>query len=313
MHEANNPLVSVVILNYRRREELVRVVGSVFAQEYQPREIIVVDNASGDSTAEFVAERFPEVRVLVMPENLGCGGRNRGIEAARGQYVVTLDNDVRFETTKELERIVAKFQERPEAAILVFKILHDQTGRLHLRDWCHPRSAREYSDREFETYYIAEGASAIRRSDFLRLGGYYEPFRIGGEGWDLALRVLDAGLKILYCPSICVRHAMAMETRGGRRPYYFYTRNSIWTAFKDYSGWRLWKFLAYTFAKMLYFCSRPSRFPEVLKGARDGFASISRIHRTTITEEGWHRLEEVSAHRPGWWTRLKTHWAQPEI
>lgn len=307
------PLVSIVVLNYQRLGELTRTIESALEQRYEPKEIIVVDNASGDGTAEQIAARYPQVRVLALAENLGCGGRNRGMEAARGEFVVTLDNDVRFNSPQEVEKVVAGFAAHPEAAVLVFKVLDDRTSRLHLRDWCHPRSYFDFADAEFETYYIAEGACAFRRADFLRVGGYFERFRIGCEGWDLALRLLDESLAILHYPRVEVRHAMAAETRGARRPYYFYTRNSIWIAFKDYSGWRRASFLTYTLLKMLFFCARPSRLRDFLRGAREGWRQRASFPRTPVSAAGWQRLRKISAHRPNLWVRLRTHWRQQEI
>ena len=307
------PPISVVILNYRRRAELERTLGSVRAQSYAPKEIIVVDNNSEDGTAEYVAAHYPDVKLLALAENLGCGGRNRGIEAAQGALVVTLDNDVRFDSPGELDKVAAAFAQRPAAAVLIFKILDDASGRLHLRDWAHPRNVFQFADREFETYYIAEGACAFRRAEFLRIGGYYEPFRIGCEGWDLALRLLSEGQEIIYRPEIRVRHSMAAETRGQRKPYYYYTRNSIWIAFKDYSGWRRWSFLAYTLAKMLFFCWRPGRFRDFVRGLREGWGERGQAPRTLVNESGWSRLAAISAHRPNLWVRFRTHRSQAEI
>jgi hypothetical protein len=308
-----NPLVSITVLNYRRREELTRVLDSIHLQTYANREVIVVDNGSGDGTAEYVRKNFPDVILLALADNSGCAGRNRGVQAAKGEIVVMLDNDVRFDGRLELERMVRRFARLSDPTVLVFRILRDQTGRLSMRDWCHPKSAFSHGGVEFETYYIAEGACAFRRDDYLRLGGYYEPFLIGGEGWDLALRVIDSGMTILYCPEVQVRHSMAEATRSGRRPYYFYTRNCIWTAYKDYSGWRKWSFLAYTFAKMLFFCTRPERIKDVMRGAVDGFGSLSQLQRTVISRQAWRRLKDISSERPCWFTRLRTHGNQSEI
>jgi len=91
-----NALISVVILNYRRRSNLIRALESVREQSYAPREVIVVDNGSGDDLADFLAREFPEVRLIALPENIGCAGRNRGVAAARGEIVATIDNDVYF-------------------------------------------------------------------------------------------------------------------------------------------------------------------------------------------------------------------------
>jgi len=309
----NKPMISVVVLNYRRREELARTLESVRLQAYDPIELLVVDNASGDGSLDFVAQKFPEARVIALHENIGCGGRNRGVEAAQGEIVVTLDNDIQFNSPLELEKIATTFEMRPEASALAFRILHDTTGRLHLRDWCHPRSYLEFADKEFETCYIPEGAVAFRRHEFLRLGGYYEPFRIGGEGDDLALRIIDAGLHIIYCPQIEVRHSMAKETRGGRRPHYFYMRNHIWTAFRNYSGWRRWKFLAYSVAMVGFFSLRAGNAGELCQGIKDGLKGRSQIARVPVSETGWRRWREINALRPGWATRLRTHWQQQDL
>ena len=309
----NRPLISVIILNFRRPTELARALESVRAQAYEPRELLVVDNASGDGSVNFVAQSFPEARVIALPENIGCGGRNRGVQAAQGSFVVTIDNDIRFNSPFELGKIVDAFERKPEASALAFKILRDATGRLHLRDWCHPRSFHEYANVEFETCYIPEGACAFRRDDFLRTGGYYEPFRIGGEGDDLAYRMIDAGLRIFYCPQVEVRHSMSEETRAGRRPHYYYMRNHIWTAFRNYSGWRRWKFLTYSFALVGFFALRTGNLRELYCGARDGLRGLSQIGPALLSEAGWRRLEEINSHRPSWLTRLKTHWKQEDL
>jgi len=79
-------LVSVVVLNYKRRDALVRVLDSVRRQDYTQREIIVVDNDSRDDIGEFIRSHSPEVELIELKENLGaCGGRNAGITRARGR------------------------------------------------------------------------------------------------------------------------------------------------------------------------------------------------------------------------------------
>jgi GT2 family glycosyltransferase len=308
-----NPVVSVSILNYRRRDSLTRTLESVRNQLYPSKEVIVVDNASGDGIEGFLERKYPEVRLIGLHSNVGCGARNHGVEAARGQYVVTLDNDIYFDSPFELQKVVSAFESRPSTSCIVFKVLEANTGQVHLRDWCHPRSYWAYADTEFETSFIAEGACAFRRDDFLRLGGYYEPFWIGCEGWDLALRMCDSGMKILYRPEIRVRHAMASETRATSRNYYFYTRNYLWIAFKDYTGWRRWKYASYHLVMMLWWSVRAGAPGLFLKGIRDGLVGIRRLRRTPISEDGWQRLESIVADRPGLLLRLKKHWDRPQI
>ena len=309
----NSPLVSVTILNYRRRTDLVRTLQSVQSQNYGSFEIIVVDNDSGDGTVEYLAQEFPEVRVLALEHNLGCGGRNRGVEAARGEIVVMLDNDVCLEAGDELAKVVRAFTDNPSITALVFKVL-DENGRLLLRDWCHPRSARQFSDAEFETCFIAEGACAFRRKDYLQLGGYYEPFYVGCEGWDLALRMLEARMPIVYFPAISVRHYMSKETRNGRRPYYFYIRNNVWIAYKNYPTLRRWGFIAYSVLGMVFYCFKsPSGTVDVIRGFWDGLASVSEVPVAQLSKRAWRHLAQIRAHRPTLWKRVFTHLGDTEM
>jgi GT2 family glycosyltransferase len=308
-----SPLISVVILNYRRRSDLVRVLESVLAQTYHPREVIVVDNGSGDGVVEFLQKEFPEVLCVALTENIGCAGRNRGVTAARGEIVVTIDNDVTFDSPFELQKVRNAFDRSPETSCIVFKVLEGDTGQVHLRDWCHPRSYWDFSDTEFETCFIAEGASAFRRGDFQKLGGYYEPLWIGHEGWDLALRMLDAGMKIVYHPEVRVRHAMSEETRPTGRNFYFYTRNCLWIAFKDYSAWRRWNYVAYQWGMLVFFSFRAGQMQQFFQGVHDGIVGLRRLQRTRISKTGWRHFDEINSARPGLLLRLKKHRERPLI
>ncbi|OYR44605.1 glycosyltransferase family 2 protein [Halorubrum sp. Ea8] len=88
-----SPTISVVITTYHRNELLTEAIESVLAQEYEPVELIVVDD-SGVGHAESVIERYDEVKGIVKEENEGCGpARTAGVEAATGEYVHFLDDD----------------------------------------------------------------------------------------------------------------------------------------------------------------------------------------------------------------------------
>lgn len=308
-------LVSVVILNYRRREALVQALQSVREQSYSNREVVVADNNSGDDLVQFLADHFPEVRLVALTENAGCVGRNRGIHAARGSLVVTIDNDLYFDSPFELQKVVNAFRECPEASCIAFKVLEATTGQLHVRDWCHPCSYADYADSEFETDFIPEGASAFRRDRFLETGGYFEPLWIGHEGWDLALRVLDRGGHIFYRPSIRVRHLISGETRTSWRPYYYYTRNYIWIAARNYTLGRSLRFLTEKMAMMAYFAIRTKNLKAFGRGIRHGLSGLPKVWMTrrALAPSTWTVLRHLGSRRPGLSARLRRHRARPLI
>ena len=99
----STPLVSVIILNYKRREALGRTLDSVVSQDYLNREIIVVDNHSEEDIRSIVEVRGTDIRLIELEQNMGtCAGRNAGIRQAGGEFIVTLDNDVPLASAFEL-------------------------------------------------------------------------------------------------------------------------------------------------------------------------------------------------------------------
>ena len=87
------PLVTVNILSFNRRNELRNTLTKVFEQDYKNIEVIVVDNASTDGSSKMVTEEFPEVKLIKMEKNIGIAGWNEGFCAAKGEYVLVLDDD----------------------------------------------------------------------------------------------------------------------------------------------------------------------------------------------------------------------------
>jgi GT2 family glycosyltransferase len=87
------PLVSVVVLSYNSANHLPHCLKSVFSQNYQNLEVILVDNASEDESIE-VAKKFPKVKIIANVENLGfSGGMNLGYSKSRGDFVLLLNPD----------------------------------------------------------------------------------------------------------------------------------------------------------------------------------------------------------------------------
>ena len=84
----------MVIPTWRARELLARCLCALQADP-SPKQVIVVDNASGDGTTKFVCDEFPEVTLVELPENLGFGRAvNAGVHAGEGEAIVLVNNDV---------------------------------------------------------------------------------------------------------------------------------------------------------------------------------------------------------------------------
>ena len=95
---SENPLVSVIILNYNAGKLLLDCVQSVYASSYQNFEVIVVDNVSTDNSHKICKNNFENIKLIENKENLGyCEGNNVGIRSSMGEYIVILNPDTLVE------------------------------------------------------------------------------------------------------------------------------------------------------------------------------------------------------------------------
>jgi GT2 family glycosyltransferase len=305
--------ITISILNHQRRETLRACLDRALAQNHPAFEVLVVDNASTDGSPEMVEQAFPSVRLIRLPGNVGCGGRNVGIETARGDLVVTIDNDVLFEGPDALRQAEALFAHRPGLVCASFRIL-GADGRLSRRDWCHPRDPSE-AEAVFPTDYVLEGACAFRKSAFLRAGGYWEPFFLGHEGLDLALRLLDAGGELIYWPAVAVRHLAAVDARPSSRIYYTFTRNSIWLALRNHRPRTAALSIAKDLALMSASSVRSRQFGAFLRGLADAFTGRHDALRSRrpLRRATYRRLRELRRQAPSLLAKAWRHLTERPI
>ena len=310
----SSPLVSIVILNYKRLSALEQALQSVVAQPYPRKEIIVVDNHSEEDVAGMVRKYGPDVRLIELAANLGaCGGRNAGIRAAQGQLVITLDNDVSFISPDAVDNVVRMFDEHPDYHVLAFQVRDAQTGQLRVREWCHPKDWRQFADVQFATNFFVEGAAAYRRVVFENAGLYFEPLFVYHEGWDLGLRILNQGYRILYTPEIQVHHLMSAEGRANSRPYFLFTRNYIWVAYRDYPVWAGLRFVSFRLAMMAYFALRKGHLSTFLEGIWEGIRGCRQIERVPVHRNTIKYVNSLERERPNIFARYARHRTAPQL
>jgi len=199
------PEISVVILTWNRKEDLAEAIDSVLMQGGISFEIIVVDSASTDGTRELIQSRYPEIRYIRLPYNLGViGGRNIGMANARSEVVFLLDDDAILPRPDVLKLAYQHFQRDPSLGVLFGRIYNYYDGKVERAIGL--QSPNYDESRPYYTFNFRGVAEFIRR-DLLDEIGYLEPlFFREGEERDFALRVLAAGKRILYTPSVEVRH-----------------------------------------------------------------------------------------------------------
>src|SRR3954451_9567060 len=124
MTPPEQPEVSVVIVAYRARNELLRCLQSISENVRVENEAIVVDDGSGDGTPEAVARDFPAARVVAKPRNEGLvAGRNSALPLVRGRFVLMLDSDTAVQPGA-VERLAGVLDERPEVGLVGPKLVY---------------------------------------------------------------------------------------------------------------------------------------------------------------------------------------------
>lgn len=241
--------IAAVVLNYRTPAETVRAVRSLVDSHRPFDAILVVDNGSGDGSADALRAALPGVTILESPSNLGfSGGCNLGIEEAlrRGAELVLLvnsDAEVAPETVQRMEDALLADDhhgiavpvllswaapQRVLSAGIAFstatgRMRHHGFGRAHLpAQTAAPASGRAVVD-------AASGCvMLIRREVFERIGHLDESFFFSFEDIDFCLRARRAGFATVVAADAHARHD-GSRTIGARSPrkLYFATRNHL--------------------------------------------------------------------------------------
>lgn len=236
-HDA--PTISVIIVSFNTRDLLVECIETLLSRVGTlDCEIIVVDNASRDGSADRIAERFPEEVVLIRsPSNLGfAAANNLGFRSAHGRYLVLLNSDA-FVQEGALQRAVEYMEADPgiglggarligrdgawQPSARLFPSLLNEFLTLsglaarHSRSRFFGRFDRTWADpRQAAFVDWVPGAFAIFRRELLdTVGAFDESFFLYYEEVDLCRRIRAAGLRIAYWPDVVVVHIGGESSR----------------------------------------------------------------------------------------------------
>ncbi len=185
------PLVSVIVPVYNREQFLGETLDSIFALDYGPFEVIVVDDGSTDGSAE-IAQSYPDVHYF-RQENRGPGAaRNIGIEASRGEFVAFVDSDdVVF--PHKLSAQVGYLLDHP-----------DVTATLGRQEWITPPPNAVPDLVWGDLDGITPISIVIRRAALIEVG-CFDPALRGPEDVDLLVRLRERGYRFLVLPEVVMR------------------------------------------------------------------------------------------------------------
>jgi GT2 family glycosyltransferase len=220
--------VTAIVVNWRLKEETLRCLRSL--ERLEPAcHVLVVDNGSGDGSAEYIARHSPASDVIELPLNVGFGAAcNRALVRALHdpacEYVFFLNNDAVVDP-RALSELLCVAQAYPAAGILGPKVYYADGGRtlwyagarrrwgvLAAADTGRGRVDRGQFNLLREVDYVFGTAMLIRRQVFERVGCFDERFFLYLEDLDLCLRAQAAGFPLLFVPQAHVWHQGSAST-----------------------------------------------------------------------------------------------------
>ena len=245
--------VSVIVVNWNRRDLLNACLKSLRNQIEKNFEITVVDNGSVDGSPEMVESHYPGVRIIRNRDNRGfCAANNQGIRASQSEFIALLNNDAEAEPGW-LEALLGVFEGRPDCGMAASKILvYEDPGRIdkagHLiypdgqnRGRGSGELDRGQYDRAGETLWPDGCAAMYRREMLARIGGFDEDLFAYADDAELGLRARIAGWNCIYTPKAVVRHHRgATLGLNSRRRLELIERNRVLLAAKLFPWSLLW-------------------------------------------------------------------------
>lgn len=274
LDEASNLLKATILITTKnRKSELATALRSAVLQ-VPKTEIIVIDDGSTDGTAEMIQAEFPEVIVHRRADSLGCVvRRNEGAVLAKGDVIVSIDDDAEFTSPDTVARTLLEFSTPAIGAVAMPYIDVRKSERIN-------QKAPEQSA-VWITYSYIGTAHAVRKDIFLALGGYREDLVHQGEEMDFCVRLLDAGYFVRVGNASPIHHHES-ERRDFSRMDRYGARNAILFAWRNCPMITLPMYLGGTTMKVLLWTLDPPRLRLRAAAVIEGFLEMTRKRRQPV-------------------------------
>ncbi|MDR4463980.1 MAG: glycosyltransferase family 2 protein [Nitrospira sp.] len=253
-----HPKVTVIIVNWNGGRFIDQCLSALLAQTVVPHEILLVDNASSDSSLDIVS-RFPSVRVLPQNTNLGFARANNlaiQVSDADSEWIGLLNPDA-FPEPSWLEALLSTACAYGDFDIFGSRLLNaadpdriDGAGdTYHISGlvWRmgHGVTVGALSPQPSEAFSPCAAAALYRRRALLEVGGFDEDYFCYVEDVDIGFRLRLAGYRCLSVPASLARHVGSGMTGGRHSDFAVYHghRNLVWTYMKDMPGVLFWLLL----------------------------------------------------------------------
>ena len=253
--------LSIITINYNGLNDTCELIDSL-PLEQKSIEVIVIDNASKNDEASIIEERYPAVKVIRSPKNLGfAGGNNIGIKAAHGKYLFFINNDTILQPqASDISHLISNLESDEAIGIVCPKICfawndnpiqfagYTPLSRFTMRNRSIGFGEKDHGqyDTAHPTPYAHGAAMLVKRNAIEKVGLMPECYFLYYEELDWSMMFTRAGYSIWYEPACTIYHKESQST-GQQSPLkaYYLTRNRLLFVKRNIQGFR--KYITYTY------------------------------------------------------------------
>jgi GT2 family glycosyltransferase len=228
--------ITYAILTFNRKEQVMRAIESVYNQkgiEDYKTEIILADAASRDNTVGEVSEKYPEIKVIRFPYNIGCpSGRNFIYANATGEFIINIDDDGYLDGNA-VKIIIDTFNTDEKIGVVAIKqmFIGEEGNGIAL------------SSKREDVGLFNGGVSAFRTSALREVGYFPDDYFMFGEESYLSLKFLDHGYRIVSEPDSVMWHPKIGTSYKKKKFEYCKFKNGMLTVLRLYPQRYLWTHL----------------------------------------------------------------------
>ena len=290
--------VSTVIVTWNSSRDIEACLKSLLQQTHSVHEIVLVDNASSDGTAELVAKLFPSVNLIRLDYNAGFAkGNNIAIVRTTGEWVLALNPDAVIESDW-IEKLLAFSNAHPKAGALGGLLLRADGGSdgevlgsvgieiyrsRRVRDRGAGELANDLPVEPSRVFGVCAAAALYRRemlADVSVSGEVFpESFYCYYEDADLAWRAWRRGWEAWILPTAVGRHHRGGSPTGAKFSRYLTHRNRMWMIVRNDRFGSLWSSLPEILFHEILLLLRMLRYPYLIKASLEAFLGLPKAFR----------------------------------
>lgn len=290
-------ILSILIITYGREQELLETLGYINQYSGKDVELLLLDNnpsAKLKEKCELIFQNSLNIKFIYFNDGINYGvakGRNYLIEKAKGDILITLDDDIECEDITQLVNNVRNyFSNNKNVGALAFNIKNFYTREALRHEIPHGRKDLDFT-RNFNTYYFIGAGHAIRKDVYEKVGLYPLDLGLyGGEERDLSFRILEAGFDILYASDLVIYHKVSPNGRMTRKEEDYYRYRNQLIVLNRYmpQPYRLTSNIIWSVYYLIYKRGNFFNIYNLIK-------HITNMEKQKISKRTLHKMKEMKA------------------